>query len=388
MTTAIEVQGVCDERFAKVRDAFIQNFADHGEVGAAVAVMVDGRMVVDLWAGHMDAGRTRPWRRDTIVNVYSTTKGMTATCAHRLADQGLLDLDAPVARYWPEFAQSGKEDLPIRYLLSHQAGLPALSEVMPLGSIYDWSTMTGALARQAPWWEPGAQHGYHALTFGWLVGEVVRRITGKTLGTYFREEIAEPLGLEFHIGMDERYDSRTAETIPAPLAELQASPLAEIMSDPQSMGYKSFMVSPDLVEPDYMNSRKWRAAEIPGANGHCNARALALLYGTLARGGRLDGVSVLSADEIELARTEQANGPDAVTTLPSRIGLGFFLTRPDVPLGPNPGAFGHAGMGGSVGFADPEGGVGFGYVMNRMKVPTGSVDPRWPGLIDAVYASL
>ena len=176
MTTTIAIQGVCDPRFQGVKEAFAQNFVDYGEVGAAVAVMVAGRMVVDLWAGHADAALSRPWQQDTIVNVFSTTKGMTAICAHRLADQGLLDIDAPVAKYWPEFAQAGKEDLPVRYLLSHRAGLPAVRQMLPAGAAYNWETMTSALAAEEPWWKPGTKHGYHALTHGYLVGEVVRRI--------------------------------------------------------------------------------------------------------------------------------------------------------------------------------------------------------------------
>lgn len=201
------VYGDCAPRFARVREAFERNFAN-GEVGAALAVTIDGQPVIDLWGGHADAARTRLWERDTIVNVYSTTKGMTAICANRLLEAGRLDLDAPVAEYWPEFAQAGKAQLPARYLLSHQAGLAALSTPIPAAKHYDWAYMTAALAAQEPWWEPGTRHGYHALTFGYLVGEVVRRIDGRTLGAYFREEIAAPLGADFHIGLDARDDAR------------------------------------------------------------------------------------------------------------------------------------------------------------------------------------
>lgn len=390
MTTAIETHGACDSRFNAVKDAFAENFPAHGEVGAAVAVMVDGEMVVDLWAGHADGARTRPWERDTIVNVYSTTKGMTAICAHRLVDQGLLDLDAPVAEYWPEFAQVGKEELPVRYLLSHRAGLPAVKDVMPAGSIYKWDVMTEALAVQEPWWEPGTKHGYHALTFGWLVGEVVRRITGKSLGTYFREEVAEPLGLDFHIGLAEEHDGRTAEMIPAPLFQPgDQNPLAQVLSDPGSMGFKAFVISPDMIAPGTVNTREWRAAEIPAANGHGDARALARVYGALARGSELDGVQVLSRGALERAIVEQSYGPDEVLAgIPTRFGLGFMLTMAEAPLGPNERAFGHPGAGGSLGFADPDAKVGFGYVMNKMLLTPDLLDPRWPSLIDAVYASL
>jgi CubicO group peptidase (beta-lactamase class C family) len=389
MTTAIEVHGVCDERFRAVEQAFAENFPTYDEVGAALAVMVDGEMVVDIWAGHADAARTRAWERDTIANVYSTTKGMAAICAHRLVERGLLDLDAPVASYWPEFAQAGKEQLPVRYLLGHRAGLPAVKEVLPPGALFNWDAMTAALAKQEPWWEPGTQHGYHALTYGWLVGEVVRRITGKSIGTYFREEVAEPLGLDFHIGLAAEHDARTAAMIPAPLPQPgEASFIAEIVSDPGSMPFKAFVMSPDLMNPGLVNTREWRAAEIPSANGHCTARSLARVYGALARGGELDGVHVLSRAAIEQAIVEQSHGPDAVLLLPTRFGHGFMLTMPELLFGPSEHAFGHPGLGGSLGFGDLDAGVSFGYVMNKMIVPPTLVDPRWPPLIDAMYASL
>jgi CubicO group peptidase (beta-lactamase class C family) len=389
MTTAIETHGVCDERFRAVEHAFAENFPTYGEVGAALAVMVDGEMVVDLWAGHADAARTRAWERDTIVNVYSTTKGMAAICAHRLVDQGMLDLDAPVAKYWPEFAQAGKEQLPVRYLLNHRAGLPAVRELLPPGSLYDWDAMTAVLAKQEPWWEPGTKHGYHSLTFGWLVGEVVRRITGKSLGAYFRDEVAAPLGLDFHIGLAAEHDARTAPMIPAPIPKPgEGNPIAEILSQPGSMPFKAFVMSPDLMNPGHANTREWRAAEIPSANGHGDARALARVYGALARGGELDGVRVLSQPAIDGAIVEQSYGEDAVLMMPTRIGLGFMLTMPEMQLGPNERVFGHPGMGGSLGFADPDAGVGFGYVMNKMLLPPDLIDPRWPPLIDALYESL
>lgn len=389
MTTAVEAQGVCDSRFSRVRDAFEENFAAGREVGASVAVMVDGEMVVDLWAGHADAARTRSWERDTIVNVFSTTKGMTTLCALRLVDQRLLDLDAPVAKYWPEFAQAGKQELPVRYLLSHRAGLPAVKETLPEGSLCQWDTMAVALAKQEPWWKPGATHGYHALTFGWLVGEVVRRISGKTLGAYFREEIAEPLGLDFHIGLGAKDDERTAEVIPrtAPAPEDQKR-FGELMSDPQSMAAKSMFNPPDLMDQGVANTRQWRAAEIPAANGHGNARSLARAYGALARGGELEGVRVISPAVIEQAIVEHSNGLDAVLGRHYRWGLGFMLTIPEHPFGPNQRAFGHTGAGGSLGFADPDARVGFAYAMNQMGTFSGLEDPRWPPLAEAVYASL
>ena len=390
MTTTIGIEGTCDRRFRAVNEAFEANFVAGREVGAAVAVMVDGKMVVDLWAGHADAARTRPWERDTIVNVYSTTKGMTALCAHRLIDQGLLDLDAPVAQYWPEFAQAGKEELPVRYLLSHRAGLPAIKEPLPKGALFQWDTMTAALAAQEPWWEPGTKHGYHALTFGWLVGEVVRRVSGKSLGTFFREEIAAPLGLDFHIGLAAEHDARTAEMVPAPPPQPgQPNLLAELLTDPESMTFKAFLNPPDMVEPGQVNTREWRAAEIPAANGHGNARALARAYGALARGGELEGVRVLSPGAIDRAIVEQSSGMDEILVgLPTRFGLGYFLTMPEIPLGPNPRAFGHPGAGGSLGYGDLDAKVGFGYTMNQMGAGSLRDDPRQRPLIDALYRSL
>jgi len=391
MTTAVDIQGTCDARFEGVKEAFTQNFADFGEVGAAVAVMVDGRSVVDLWAGHADAALSRPWQRDTIANVFSTTKGITAICAHRLADQGLFDIDTPVAQYWPEFAQAGKEKIPVRYLLSHRAGLPAIRQMLPPRSAYNWETMTSALAAEEPWWEPGTKHGYHALTYGYLVGEVVRRISGQTIGTYFRKEIAEPLGIDFHIGLAAQHDARTAEMVPMPLPEPgEDNPIAKALSDPQSMTFKAFANPPDLMVPGTVNTRQWRATELPAANGHGNARSLARIYGALARGGELDGVRLLSRQAIERARVEQSYGEDAVLFgLQSRFGLGFMLDLPDHRIVPRSDIFGHPGAGGSIGFADPEARIGFGYVMNKMIVPPDYfIDPRWRPLVDATYAAL
>jgi CubicO group peptidase (beta-lactamase class C family) len=391
MTTAVKIEGTCDARFEGVKDAFAQNFADFGEVGAAVAVVVDGKTVVDLWAGHSDAALTRPWQHDTMANVYSTTKGITAICAHRLADQGKLDIDAPVAKYWPEFAQAGKGEIPVRYLLSHRAGLPAVRQMLPPGSVYDWEMMTSALAAEQPWWEPGTKHGYHALTFGYLVGEVVRRISGLSPGAYLRKEIAEPLGLDIHIGLAEQHDARTAELLPMPLPELgEDNPIAKALSDPQSMTFKAFANPSDLMVPGTVNTRAWRAAEIPAANGHSDARSLARLYGALARGGELDGVRVLGSDSIERARVEQSYGEDAVLFgLTTRFGLGFMLDLPENRIAPKGDIFGHPGAGGSIGFADPTAAVGFGYVMNKMIVPPDYfIDPRWRTLVDATYAAL
>ncbi len=383
----IQIEGNCDPRFRQVREVFAENFEHRGEIGASVAVTYKGRPVVDLWAGFADKRRTRPWTRDTIVNVYSTTKGLTAICAHRLVEQGKLDLDAPVARYWPEFAQAGKEKLPVRYLLSHRAGLPAVRKPLSLEALYQWDTMCKALAEQEPWWEPGTKHGYHAVTYGWLVGEVIKRITGKSPGTYFRDELAKPLGIDCHIGLDASHDGRVAELIASPPPPPGAPNIfEEIAKNPESVTAKAF-ANPPLLTQGVVNTREWRAAELPAANGHTNARALARIYGALANGGQIDGFRALSRESIARCHDEQSCGPDAVLFISTRMSLGFMMSQPGASLGPNPRAFGHPGAGGSLGFADPDAGIGFGYAMNQM----GSsilIDTRAATLIDSVYGSL
>jgi CubicO group peptidase (beta-lactamase class C family) len=381
------IDGTCDSRFRHVRDAFAENLAQHGEVGATVAVTVDGKPVVDLWAGYADAARTRPWTRNTIVNVASTTKGPTAICAHRAVDRGLLDLEAPVATYWPEFAQAGKAAIPVHFLLSHRAGLPAIETPLPTEALYDWDRMTRALAAQKPWWEPGTQHGYHTFTFGWLVGEVVRRVAGKSLGRFWREEVAEPLGIDCHIGLAAEHDVRVAEFIPIPPPPGQPDLEEELLKNAGPMVQKATNNPPKTVAD--MNTPAWRRAEIPAGNAHTNARALARVYGALACGGDVDGVRVLSPESIERARTEQASGPDAVLFgLPTRFGLGFSLPPEGAGFGlSSTAAFGCPGAGGSIGFADPDARVGFGYVMNQMQAGM-PPDPRALRLIDALYASL
>lgn len=384
----VAIEGTCDPRFRRVRDAFAENFARRGEIGAAVAVTVDGKPVVDFWAGHADAARTRLWTRDTIVNVASTTKGLTAICAHRLVDRGLLDLEKAVATYWPEFAQAGKAAVPVHLLLSHRAGLPAIEAPLPTQAFYDWDRMTCLLAAQQPWWDPGTRHGYHVFTFGWLVGEVVRRITGRSLGTYWREEVAKPLGIDCHIGLSAEHDARVAEFIPIPAPPPGEPDLEEeLLKDAGPMVLKAINNPPKTVAD--MNTPAWRRAEIPSGNAHTNARALARVYGALASGGQVDGVRVLRPESIERARAEQANGPDVVLFgLPTRFGLGFSLPSEGVGFGlSSTTAFGCPGAGGSIGFADPEAHVGFGYVMNQMHAGM-TIDPRALHMIEALYGSM
>ena len=390
MSGEVDVEGTCDARFAAVREAFAQNYREHGELGAALAVVLDGAPVVDLWAGYRDAARTTPWEEDTIVTVFSVTKGAVAVCAHLLVEQGQLDVDRPVAEYWPEFAQAGKERLPVRYLLSHQAGLPAVRRSLPGQAVYDWDIMVGALAAERPWWEPGTQHGYHAITFGHLVGEVIRRVSGKSPGRFLRDEIARPLGIDLFIGLPAAEERRVATIVPAPPGpNTPPHPLAARFADPESMTFKAFMNPLEHAAPDIMNRRAWRAAEIPAANGHANARTIARLYGALARGGStLDGVRLLRPGTIAAAIVEQARGIDAVLGMEDRFALGFMLPSPMRPFSPNPRAFGHSGAGGALGFADPDARLGFGYVANRTVFSGRGGDPRWPRLIEAVYACL
>jgi len=383
----VTIEGTCDPRFSRVRDAFAENFQLRRETGASAAVVLDGRSVVDLWAGWADKAQIRPWTRDTIVNVYSTTKGLTAICAHRLAGESRLDFDSPVAMYWPEFAAHGKDRITVRQLLNHRAGLPAIRKPLAPEDLYNWQIMTEALADERPWWEPGTRHGYHALTFGYLVGEVIRRITGKTPGAYFRDEIAAPLSAEAHIGLGAHEDARTADMIGAPPpAPGEFNLFAEAAKNPESVTAKTCM-NPLALSMAVVNSRGWREAEIPAANGHTNARALARIYGAIARGGGIDGVRVMDPGEISACSVEESCGRDEVLLIRTRFSSGFMLSQPGDEMGPNPRAFGHPGAGGSLGFADPQAKIGFGYAMNRMG---GGIllDPRAKALIAAVYASI
>ena len=377
------IDGVCDPRFAAVRDAFVANFAERGELGAAVALTVGGRVVVDLWGGWADGERRRPWRRDTLVNFFSVGKGLSAVCAHRLVERGLVDLDAPMARYWPEFAAAGKEAITLRQVLSHRAGLPAVREPLADGAMLDWSAMTRALERQAPWWAPGTAHGYHVNTFGYLVGEVVRRVAGTTLGAMLRAEVAGPLGADVHIGLPVSEHGRVADIVWPGGREVAEVP--SLAAD-QVMRWNTYWNPPGLSGAGWVNTAAWRVAEIPSTNGHGTARGVARVYAALAHGGAIDGVHVLAAPVLDAAVVEHSSGPDLVVRRPSRFGLGFQLTQPERPLGPNAGGFGHFGAGGGLGFCDPEAGIAFGYVLNDMGPSWQS--PRTRALVEAVYACL
>ncbi|WP_405391877.1 beta-lactamase family protein [Streptomyces sp. NBC_01102] len=380
------IHGHCDDRFVAVRDAFAANFAERDELGAAVTVLLDGSPVVDLWGGWADKDRTRPWERDTVVNVWSTTKGPTALCAHLLADRGLLDLDAPVAAYWPEFAAAGKGSVRVRHLLSHRSGLAGLRDPHTLAELYDWELTTARLATTAPWWEPGTRSGYHAITYGFLVGEVVRRITGLLPGEFLRQEITGPLDIDFTVGLPEKDAGRVAELVqPRTGAREQAALFARM--EPVAI---ASILNP-VTGTAAANTPEWRAAEIPAANGHGTARAVAALYGIVAGRGSLHGHRVLSEEAAERIREGQGSCRDLVLgagfTHDTELGLGLWLSGPNGSYGPNPRAVGHDGAGGSCGLADPEAGVSLGYVMNRMG-PYIADDPRKMALVDALYEAL
>ncbi len=388
------IWGTCDPRFASVRDALAHNFREHGEVGAAVAVAIDGRLVVDLWAGWADGARSRPWERDTLVDVFSVGKAMAAVAVLMLVERGRLALEAPVARYWPAFGARDKEQVTVRMLLAHRAGLPGIRRPLPPLAMYDWDRMTTALAEEQPWWEPGRHHGYHVNTFGFLVGELVRRVSGERFAAFFRREIAGTLGADFHFGIGPENDARIAEH----LLGGDDTRLADyLVASEEAAGAEHEEARRDFLHAVYanpagasgfgtVNTRAWRSAEMPSTNGHANARAIARVYSALACAGAVDGIRLLAPETIEQARTEVSAGPDLVLRRPTRFGLGFQLTRPEFPLGSSPLSFGHLGAGGAAGFCDPDARLAFGYAMNQP-------GPRWQNprnraLIDAVYSAL
>ncbi len=378
MSTPTPIAGTCAPRFADVRDAFAASFANGLEVGASVAVSLEGELVVDLWGGHADGERSRAWERDTIVNVYSSTKTMMALTALVLADRGVLDLDTRVAHYWPEFAANGKGDVRVRQLLGHTAGLSGWDEPLAMEDLYEWEKPTALLAAQAPWWEPGTASGYHAVTQGYLVGEVIRRATGRTLGAVFASEIARPLGADFHIGLAAEHDSRVARVIPPAQALSSAR-------DGRSVAARTLGNPPIRAEASW--TAAWRRAEMPAWNGHGNARAIATIQGLLACGGAVGATRLLSAEGCEAVFREQARGRDLVLGVPLRFGMGYGLTSEWTPLGPNPRTCFWGGWGGSLVVVDLDARLVVAYVMNRMGEGTLG-DARGASLVAATYASL
>ena len=387
------VSGSWHPLFKRVRDEFLRNFSERGEIGASVCVEIGGRSVIDLWGGTADLETGKPWEEDTLVHVWSCTKGVTALCAHILASRGELDLDAPVARYWPEFAQNGKEGVTVAMLMSHQAGIPALRDPLPQGAFYETELMTDRLAAEAPFWEPGTRHGYHALTFGFCVGELVRRVSGRSLWNFFRDEVGDPLGLDFWMGLPDSELSRLAPIIPAdPPTPPFSQFFLKILTDPTSIPFLIFFNSGGYLDPGEAESPEARAqTEIGASGGFTNARALARLYAVLAAGG--GGL----VDEASFARMSRVNsaGWDAMGCIPSRFTLGYTKSidnRRQAPGNQDTGilseeAFGHSGFGGSIGFADPRRRLSFGYTMTRQGQGT-LLSSRGQSLIDATYRSL
>jgi len=379
--SSVPLGGHVDPRFEAVRAAFVENFISREEVGASICLVVDGVTVVDLWGGWQDAARTRPWQADTLVNVFSVGKAIAALCVVQLVSRGALEFDQRVSSVWPEFAAEGKSDVTVRQLLSHQCGLPAIREQLPPGAIYDWDAMCATLAAHRPWWEPGTAHGYHVNTFGFLVGELVRRVTGDTLGTMVQREIAGPLAADFYIGVSEQQLGRIADHLWT-LAPPTTAP--EDLNESQRMELCAYFNPPDFSGAGVVNTTQWRMAELPSTNGHASARGIARIFHALEEADRSSGF--VSSAALREATAEQVHDDDMVLHRSSRFGIGFQLTQTERPLGPNPRSYGHFGAGGSLGFCDPDARLAFGYAINTM-------GPRWQNprngaLIEACYDCL
>lgn len=371
------IHGFCDPRFEPVKAAFQGNFAKYADVGASVAVTHEGEFVVDLWGGHLDAGRKQSWREDTIVNVWSSTKPMSAMCLLLLADRGEVDLYAPASKYWPEFAQNGKAGVEVRHFLSHSAGLSGMDEPVQGDALYDWEWMTKALARQAPWWAPGTQSGYHAVTQGHLIGEIVRRVTGQSIGNFFRQEIAQPLGADFHIGTPDSAEPRIGNLIPPPRA----------IATPDDGSISSRTFANPRADVAATRTQAWRAAEIPAANGHGNARSIVRAQTAMANGGSAFGKTIMSEAGARRIFDTQSDGEDLVLGVPLVFGMGYGLSTQAFPIGPNKHTAYWGGYGGSTVVVDQDARLCVSYVMNRME--SGVLgDRRGFGLLQAAYASL
>ena len=381
----IRVDGTCDQAFSAVAEAFAANF-ELGEIGAACTVSIDGEVVVDIWGGWSDADRTRAWARDTLVNAYSVGKSIVALALLQLVARGRVDLDEPASRLWPELV-AGQHGATVRHVLCHRTGIPAIREPLTNDALWDWPTMCRSIAAIDPWWEPGTRHAYHSNTYGHLVGELARRIDGRLPGTWLREEIARPLGADVAWGLDPSQQTRCADIawqidVTGGIDWLQST----AATDEQRMIALGYANPPGFSSIGVVNTREWRASQVPSTNLHATARGVARIYSALAAGGSIDGVAVLDADLLAEATVPQSQGWCPVLEREATFGLGFQPTRPDRSFGPNAGSFGHFGTGGALGFADPEAGVAFGYVMNAVKPRWQS--PRNQALIDALYGCL
>jgi CubicO group peptidase (beta-lactamase class C family) len=376
----IEINGFCDERFAALKDVMRSNLESGADVGSSFAATIDGEMVVDLWGGHLDEAKTQAWQEDTIVNVYSTTKTMSFLCALLLADRGELDFDAPVAKYWPEFAQNGKENVLVWHLMNHAAGLSGLDVPLAPGELYDWDKMTSLLAQQAPWWEPGSATGYHALTQGHLIGEVVRRISGQSIGQFFHREVAEPLNADFFIGVPDTDLSRIGDLLAVEEAGLVGDHVKAGSIEERTFANPAASAKESLT-------REWRQAEIPAANGHGNARSIAKIHSILACGGSAAGVDLLSEKTAKSIMNPRISGTDMVLNMPVTFGLGFGLNSETLPLSPNPNTCFWAGWGGSIAVIDQDARLSMSFAMNKM-YPSLIGDPRAFGFMAAMYGAL
>jgi CubicO group peptidase (beta-lactamase class C family) len=379
----VDISGRCDAGYGAVKDAFTENFVLEGDVGASVAVTMDGELVVDLWGGTQDADGQVPWEEGTIINVFSTTKTMSCLSALVLASRGQLDVDAPVATYWPEFAEAGKEGVLVRHLLSHTAGLPGWEQRLESTDLYDWDLVCGLLAKQATWWEPGSKSGYHGISQGNLVGEVVRRVDGRSVGTFFAEEIAGPLGADFHIGTGPEHDDRVALVIP-PTDDAPAALAGQPEVPKDSIPYRA--ANPRLAAEQSWEI-PWRRAEIPAAGGHGNARSVALAQSVVSAGGTAGGVELLSKEVVERIFDVQAAGRDLVLGIGVTFGVGYGLNSPRAPIAPNEHVCYWGGWGGSLVVNDVDEGMTMAYVMNRMGQGTVG-DDRAHRILRACYASL
>jgi CubicO group peptidase (beta-lactamase class C family) len=373
------IDGWVADGYEAVRTEFERNFAERGEVGAALSVYRHGESVVDLWGGVADATTGRAWDRDTVVLVYSVTKGITATCANRLIEEGHLDPNAPVASYWPEFAASGKGAITVEQVLSHQAGLPLVEATLTYDETLAWFPVVEALAAQAPLWPPGSKHGYHMRTFGWLVGEIVRRVDGRTIGQYFAEEIASPLGLDFWIGLPESIEPRVARLIP-PAVGMKA--LADMLGADNLLARVGTNPGGHFDYDDGWNGRPRHACELPSSNGIGSPRSIARLYASLL--GPVDGVLTLRPETVANATRRRVRGADAVLMIETSFGLGYMLP-PSLAPGCGPNSFGHNGAGGSVAFADPDAALAVAYAPNELRFAAGG-DPRSGELLRTLYA--
>ncbi len=377
MTASSPIAGQCSPRFAKVREAFVANFAGRGDVGASFAIVHDGEVVANLWGGYADAKKIRPWAADTLTNVWSTTKGVASICFAMLVDRSLANYDDPVAKYWPEFAINGKQSITIAQLLSHQAGLCGFDKPVTLEDFYDQSRAEAALAAQAPFWAPGIQAGYHAVTIGILANGLFKRIEGRTLADFVREELAAPHDLDLYVGLPDSEAHRASEIIAPPtLSSTDANPMP-------SRAQQAALANP-LLDPLSANTRPWRLAPIPSVNGHATALPLAHLYSAMASGGEIKGRKLLGPKAIAAATNLRIQGTDAVLGIEARWGAGFLLNSHAI-YGDKPTAFGHSGWGGSFAFADPERRLGVSYVMNAMGHNLIG-DPRGMALVTATLA--